>query len=409
MRNSAIISIGNEILLGKTVNTNLAWLASELAAMGLPVECSITVKDDPEAIGSALRQCWKHYDVVISTGGLGPTDDDITKQEIARFFGRELVFDEKLWQHVQNLFSKRGLPTPQINRCQAMVPAGFTALSNWRGTAPGLYYSDQGHCFFAFAGVPAEMMHVFETGAKPILLDKYHDLEPVLQKTLHSFGISESALAEALCPLNLPRGVHLAWLPQTGRVDLRFYGERESLIETAIQAAKEKIGKYLWGSDEDTPVSVISALLREQGLKISIAESCTGGLLQTMLTDLAGSSDIYAGGVVSYSNELKNKLLGVSAETLSRHGAVSTECALEMVEGIKSLTNSQAAISVTGIAGPDGGTKEKAVGTVHFGFSLFKDVWSVVHIFSGDRQAIRYKAAEYALLHMIIRLQGKRI
>lgn len=407
MPSSAIISIGNELLLGRTLNTNMAWLAAELASLGVPAEYSVTVKDESEAIGEALKHCWERFDVVITTGGLGPTDDDISKRAIADFFGVELVFDAEVWARVQAMFAARKMPTPQVNRNQALVPKGFTALRNERGTAPGLYFSQGSKRFFAFAGVPLEMKHVFETGAKPLLVEAYGLREAISQKTLHTFGISESALAEKLAGIIIPSGVNLAWLPQTGRVDLRLYGADAVAIEKAAADIRPLIAEYVWGEDSDTPVSVLSELLRKQGLTLSCAESCTGGLVQAMLTELAGASDVLLGGIVAYANEVKREVLGVTKETLVKYGAVSEECAGEMARGIKSLTNSSTAISVTGVAGPEGGSSDKPVGTVCFGFSYLSQTQTRKQIFTGDRASIRYKAAEYALLTLARIIQGK--
>ncbi len=408
MRKSAVITIGNEILLGKTLNTNLAFLAQELANLGLPVDYSVTVKDEAEAIHQALKQCWEKYDVVITTGGLGPTTDDITKQEIASFFGKKLVFNEEVWEQVQKIFAARNMPTPEINRSQAMVPEDFIALKNERGTAPGLFYEEGEKSFFAFAGVPMEMRHIFLTQAKPILEKKYGTQDKVIQKTIHTFGIAESALAELLSDFQTPDKVNFAWLPQPGRVDLRFYGTDAQAIEQAFNECYPKVKQYTWGFDDDTPVSVLHHILRENKLYLSVAESCTGGLVQKMVTDLAGSSDVFLGGVVSYANDVKIKVLKVRPETLSKYGAVSEECAGEMVQGVKELTGSDLAISTTGIAGPDGGTLEKPVGMVCFGFSVLNKIWSMTRIFNGDRELIRLQAAEFALLNLIRYLQGHK-
>ncbi|MFO8144289.1 MAG: CinA family nicotinamide mononucleotide deamidase-related protein [Candidatus Syntrophosphaera sp.] len=408
MPRSTIISIGNELLLGKTVNTNLAWLANELAILGFPVEFSLTIKDDREAIFQAVQECWETCEIVITTGGLGPTQDDITKSVIAEFFGRELVFDENIWAQVQKRFSARHMPTPDVNRSQALVPQGFKALKNERGTAPGLFFESGDNCFFAFAGVPVEMRYVFQNHAIQILKEKYGECPAVIQSTLHTFNISESALAELLNELSIPEDVNMAWLPQTGRVDLRFYGTNPESVEQAVKSCLSLVSKYVWGRDADTPVSVLHNLLRNKGLTFSAAESCTGGMIQKMITELAGASDVFLGGAVSYSNQLKQSI-GVSAETLSKFGAVSEECALEMVQGIKNLTESSTAISVTGIAGPEGGTDDKPVGTVCYGFSVLTKVWSLTQNFSGDRALIRHKASEFAILHLIHYLQGNMV
>ena len=409
MHISAIITIGNEILLGSTINTNLAWLAKELALLGLPVEFPLTVKDETKAIWQALKHAWESCDVVITTGGLGPTDDDITKREIASFFGAEMRFDAGIWANIQKNFSARNMATPEINRNQALVPEGFKSLTNLRGTAPGLFYEQGGKSFFAFAGVPLEMRHVFSTQAKPLLVAKYGSGEAIHQETLHTFGISESALAELLAGFSPLPEINLAWLPQTGRVDLRFYGRDQEKVTESANNCLKLVGDQVWGCNEDTPVSVLHNLLRKLKLTISVAESCTGGLLQKMLTDPPGASEVFLGGVVSYSNQLKQSLLRVKPETLAEHGAVSENCAQEMAVGIKNLTESSIAISITGVAGPDGGNLQKPVGTVCFGFSVLNRVWSLTQTFSGDRESIRHKAAEFALLYLIKHLQGTKI
>lgn len=406
MIKSAVISIGNEILLGKTVNNNLAYLASELALMGFDTQLCVTCKDEADAIREALDTCVQKCDVIISTGGLGPTADDITKSVVAAFFGRELSFDGDVWHHVQQLFAARGLPTPEINRNQAMVPDGFSALKNDRGSAPGLWYEWGGKCYIALAGVPLEMRHVFDERVKPLLLNKYHDLKPIIQKTVHTFNISESALAELIPPDFTPDGTNMALLPQTGRVDLRFYGSDARGIETCVRHVMERAAKHVWGFDEDTPVSVLHAELRKRELTLSVAESCTGGGIGAMLTAESGASDVFDGGVISYSNELKRKLLSVNDLTLEKYGAVSPETAIEMCRGIKSLTESQCAISITGVAGPLGRTETKPVGTVCFAFAVFDEVWHLTTVFSGNRDSIRHKAAEFAILHLLKRLQG---
>lgn len=395
---SAVISIGNEILLGKTVNTNLAYLAAGLAALGAPVVYSVTIRDDADEITRALEYCAGRYDIVISTGGLGPTDDDITKATIAAFFGKELVYHEDIWVFVQSLFAKRGLPAPEINRCQAMVPQGFGALENQMGTAPGLYYAWDDKCFFACAGVPAEMRYVYDNHIRSIIKERYPQLSSVVQRTIHTFGISESALAELLVTSFIPKQLGFAWLPQTGRVDLRVYGHDEALVNQTAQKLMFQIPELVWGMDEDTPASVLGRLLRERGMSISLAESCTGGLITKMLSDEAGASDYLLGGVVSYHNSMKENILEVQPRTIELYGAVSEGTAAEMVLGIKRLTDSSCAISVTGIAGPSGGTDSKPVGTVCFGFSYFAEVWTQRLVLTGSRETIRHKAAEMAIL-----------
>lgn len=387
----------------------MAFLGGELAKLGIPLEYSVVIKDDPDAIKKALQDLWGKYDVVISTGGLGPTQDDLSKAAIAEFFGVGQHFDHKVWEHVKGLFANRGMPTPEINRNQAMVPDSFIPLRNERGTAPGLQFSKDNKFFFALQGVPLEMRYIFETHIRDCLQGAFPKAKPILQKTIHTHGISESRLAELLSLSDLPENVSLAWLPQTGRVDLRFYGSDETAINEAISIATKKLGEWIWNKDDRAPAELLSELLLKNGNTISTAESCTGGLIAKLLTDLPGSSNIFWGGVIAYSNELKEKLLKVNPQVILQKGAVSRNCALEMVKGIKELTGSSHAISVTGIAGPTGGSAEKPVGTVYFGFAAGDKIWSQKQVFNGDRESVRFKSAEFALLELIRSMQGRTI
>lgn len=401
----AIISIGNEILLGKTLNTNLAQIATWLAEIGLPLSYDIVIKDEKDAIMDAISQAWNTCDIVISTGGLGPTADDISKATIAQFFGKKLVFQEDLWQIVQTMFSKRGLKTPEINRNQALVPEDFRVLENKRGTAPGLYFSDDGKSFFALPGVPLEMEYIFQNSIRQIL-QKTYKCEPVFQRTIHTSNISESALAERLAGFVCPPEINMAWLPQTGRVDIRFYGSSSSLIESSVNEVRSIIEDKIWAFDDDNPYTELHKTLLASGMTISVAESCTGGLIQSHITELPGASKYLLGGVIAYSNAMKQELLKVSKNTLDIHGAVSAETAMEMASGIKKLTNSDISISVTGIAGPDGGTDEKPIGTVFFALSHDAGIRSYKQIFTGTRSTIRHKAAEFIVLQLIKNLKG---
>jgi nicotinamide-nucleotide amidase len=402
-----IINIGNELLLGQTVNTNLSWLGKQLANLGLPITRSVTIQDVPAAITSTLSAEWQTHDIVIITGGLGPTDDDLTKQTIADFFGKELEFHEDIWQQVQSIFARREIITPEINRSQAMVPQDFVALANHRGTAPGLYYQADKKSLFALPGVPTEMKYLFSEYIKDILSEQY-DCEPVFIKTWHTWDIGESALAEKLAELKLPEGVQLAWLPQTGRVDLRIYGAKRELVESTADDIYKQVKHWIWGSDDDKPQSVLYKLMTEQKLTLAVAESCTGGLVEELITGIPGASQYFLGGIVSYSNAIKEKQLHVLPKTLEQYGAVSTQTAVEMALGIRLITEADFGISITGIAGPEGGTEDKPVGTVCFAISDKKQIISNRMVFNGDRHSIRFKAAEYILLLLIdyIRSRG---
>lgn len=403
---TAIISIGNEILLGRTLNSNLYYLADKLAGIGLPVDYAVTIKDDPEAVRRALAYCWENYDVVISTGGLGPTADDITKQCIADFFGAQLVFDEDIWSYVVSLFSRRNMKAPEINRNQALVPSGFKVLNNKLGTAPGLFYESEQKSFFALPGVPIEMKGLYEDHIQGLLNTKYHK-EALLIRNIHTAGVSESALAELMSELQTPQGLGLAWLPQTGRVDIRLYSSDKNLITSYETKLLKLIGKHVWACDAGSPASVLHSILYKSGLKLAVAESCTGGLLSRLITDNSGSSDYFMGGVVSYHNDLKTCFLGVSEELLEEHGAVSEEVARAMLVGLFKHHRLDLGVAITGIAGPEGGTPEKPVGTVHFAFRDRGEVWSQKLILTGNREMIRIKAAEHALITMIRKLGAK--
>ena len=404
-----IINIGNELLLGQTINTNLSWLGIQLAELGLPITRSVTIQDVPIDIKHTLAEEWAANDVIIITGGLGPTDDDLTKDTIAEFFGKKLEFSLDVWQGVQALFDRRNITIPQINRSQAMVPEGFSALINSLGTAPGLYYSDGGKSLFALPGVPVEMKGLFNVYMKEILTKTY-PANPIFIKTIHTWNISESALAEKLRELHPPENVNFAWLPQTGRVDLRIYGSNELGVKEFAETVSKHAQEWIWGFDHDKPQTLLQELMVENKYTLSVAESCTGGLVQEILTNVPGSSLYFKGGMVSYNNEMKEKALSVKPGTLNEFGAVSIETAGEMAKGIRNLTNSTFGIAVTGIAGPDGGSEEKPVGTVCFAISDISVQSQTItshFVFNGDRLSIRWKAAEWIILSLIAYIRSK--
>lgn len=397
---SAIICIGNELLLGRTLNSNLAWLGMKLSELGVPVQYSVTVPDAPEAISEALDYCWNRYDVVITTGGLGPTQDDLTKAVIANFFGKELNFDEAVWSHIGNLFAQRNVAMPQSNRSQAMVPQGFTVLKNDRGTAPGLFYTEAGRLFFALQGVPLEMKHIFQDHIQQILKKAFSSAKGVIVRNIHTYGVAESALAELLDIKKLPPGVMLAWLPQTGRVDLRLYGTDEDALKVAESYVHQQVAEFIWGYEEEDPAKCLFSVLQAKKLTLAVAESCTGGLVQRLLTDIPGVSRVYLGGVVSYANSLKEKLLGVDPALLEQDGAVSEACAIAMAKGVQNLCTADVSLAITGIAGPDGASPGKPVGTVFYGWCIKDKLFTRHKVFTGDRESIRHKAAEAAILEL---------
>lgn len=397
---SAVISIGNELLLGRTVNSNLSFLGAEMALLGMPVDYSETIADTASAILDSLKRCWESYDVIICTGGLGPTEDDITKVSIAEFFGKELRYEDSVWQHIVQMFRHRNVKIAESNKRQAMVPEDFEILVNNNGTAPGLHYQEDGKHFFALPGVPFEMKLLFKEYIEPIVLKSFNGAKRVEQRNLRTFGISESALADMLSEKELPKGVHLAWLPQLGRVDLRIYGTEAEGLRVAEEIIRKKAAEYIWGTDDEEPAEVLLAKLKKNGLSLAIAESCTGGWVQKHITSIAGASQNFLGGVVSYANEVKRDVLGVSQKTLDGFGAVSEEVAIAMAKGVKKLMKSDVSLSVTGIAGPDGGTEEKPIGLVHYGFCIAEAEYHIRQVFHGKRDIIRHRAAEAAILHL---------
>jgi nicotinamide-nucleotide amidase len=402
-----IINIGNELLLGQTINTNLSWLGMQLAELGLPVTRSVIIRDVPSEIKQTLAKEWVDNDVIIITGGLGPTDDDLTISAIAEYFDKQLEFRLDVWQSVQALFERRNIETPQINRSQAMVPSGFTALLNNVGTAPGLYYSENNKSLYILPGVPAEMKFLFNEYIIDMLSRSY-SLNPVFMKTLHTWKISESALAENLLELKPPDEVQLAWLPQTGRVDLRIYGTDSQAVEKFADNVYAQVKERVWGIDNDIPQTLLQNLMIEKNYTLSVAESCTGGLVQEILTSVPGSSGYFLGGIVSYSNEIKIKHLNIKQSTLTKYGAVSVETATEMAEGVRNATKSTYGIAITGIAGPDGGSEDKPVGTVCFAISDKTQKITRSLVFNGDRPAVRRKAAEYIILLLIETIRNEQ-
>jgi len=394
---AALVTIGNEILLGRTLNTNMAFIGERLAEIGVPLTEERTVRDEPAAIRATLADLWPRFDVVITTGGLGPTKDDLTKQTIADFFGKGLHFDDRTWARVQERFARRGLTAVELNRNQAMVPDNFDTLDNDHGTAPGLAYTEAGHLYFALPGVPHEMRALLTDRVIPRLLT-LPGLSPVWVQTLHTSGIPESTLAEQLADIEVPQGVELAWLPQPGQVSLRVHGTNHMACNALFVLLQVRLGDEVWGMNDDTPASRLHELLTARSLSLALAESCTGGMVSKMLTDLPGSSAYLKGGVVAYANEVKEALLGVSHDTLLVHGAVSEPTARAMAEGARTRLNTDVGLSVTGIAGPEGGTDEKPVGTVHIAVATATGTHHELLRLIGSRENIRRQAADRALL-----------
>ena len=367
-----IITIGDEILIGQIIDTNSAWIARELNNIGIRVKQISSVSDDRQHILTALAEASHRADVILITGGLGPTKDDITKKTIAEYFGVKLIENKDALDNVLRIFSRyTSRPMLEVNRLQAQVPENCEVILNKNGTAPGMWFNVDGKIYVSMPGVPHEMMYMMEEGVIPKLKSSLK-LPFIIHITILSVGEGESFLAERIADIEdtLPPYIKLAYLPKLGQVRLRLsgYGEDEAFLREKVNefAAKiiERVANVV-AAEEDIPLEkAILNFMASKDLTLSLAESCTGGYISHLFTQHAGSSKVFFGGAVSYSYELKESILGVKSETLKHYGAVSKETVTEMVEGALLNFKSDYAIAVTGIAGPDGGTPEKPVGTV---------------------------------------------
>ena len=388
----SVITIGNEILLGKTVNTNLTFIGSELSKIGLPLYQSVIIKDNSKDIHRALEELWQISDIVITTGGLGPTKDDVTKKSIAKFFSKDLEFREEIWLHIKELYHQKNIQIPEIVKTQAKVPMGFKTIKNKYGTAPGLHFQYNDKIFFALPGVPSEMKEMVTGYLLPFLKSNYQTKSFYL-KTIRTIGLLEAELSGRLKDVKETKSVNIAFLPQLGMVDIRVYGTKLKEFNTIVNMIEERISEFIYGYDEDTIVELCHKKLLSQNKTLAVAESCTGGLIQNLFTDNSGSSKYLLGGIVSYSNKAKMDLLNVRKETLEKFGAVSEQTVKEMLQGVRERFNSNYAIAVSGIAGPTGGTPEKPVGLVFIGVNIEGNILIKKFNFSGTRMQIKEKSA----------------
>jgi nicotinamide-nucleotide amidase len=405
------LTVGTELVLGLTVDTNAAEMARMLAEAGFRVRRHAAVSDQPADVRQALAVALDRSGTVIVTGGLGPTRDDLTRQAAAEVFGARLLRDEQVLAELEERFRRRGItPMPEANKRQADVPEGATVLPNPVGTAPGLWLDDgHGRLAVLLPGVPKEMRALMEQEVLPRLRQRRaEDAEPktvVRSRTLRTVGIAESALADKVGDESrlLPPGVTLAWLPSTAGVDLRLTAwnltedEARAALAGGVEALRPRLGPYCYGEDDQDLAAVVLRALEERGATLAVAESCTGGWLGARLTAVPGSSRVFLGGVTAYANEVKLHLLGVSADAIAEHGSVSEVVARQMADGVARALGAQAAIAVTGIAGPDGGTVEKPVGTVWTAVRWDDEVRAFARIFPGDREDVRRRAAQWAL------------
>lgn len=365
-----IITIGDELLIGQVTDTNSAWMGRELNKAGIEVIRVVSVRDRADEITEAVDDAMNRADIVLMTGGLGPTKDDITKQTLCAYFDTELVFSEEVFENIKRVLASK-IPMNALNKSQAMVPKDCLVINNRVGSASVSWFEKNGKVLVSMPGVPQEMITVMSEEVIPRLRKKF-DTDVIIHKTFTVKNYPESVLAEKLESWEeaLPESIKLAYLPKPGIIRLRLTGRGKDKEEVKSQISVEgcKLKSILEDAvfdEEDTPLEIlIGNLLREKNLTVSTAESCTGGSIAAKLTSVSGSSDYFKGGIVAYSNEIKESLLGVSSETLKKQGAVSEETVIEMVKGAMKALKTDCAVSTSGIAGPGGGTKEKPVGTV---------------------------------------------
>ncbi len=401
-----IVTIGDEILIGQIVDTNSAFISQRLSAVGFVVESKISIGDSAEQIKGCLSSSMASADLVVVTGGLGPTKDDITKTTLAEMFGCEMRYDDAVACHVESLLAVRGIPFTDLNRGQASVPECCSVLHNQHGTAPGMWFDvDGGGVLVSLPGVPFEMQTLLDEVVIPRLKSRF-TLKESIHRTMITSGLPESLLAERIESWEdaLPVGLKLAYLPGPGRVRLRLSAydvecvevmERE--IDSRFAELERMIPEFVVGYERASVEQIIHNRLIERGETLAVAESCTGGALASTFTAMAGSSAYFLGGVVSYSNDSKINILGVSAESIDRDGAVSEAVAIQMAEGVRRATGADYAIATTGIAGPTGGSEEKPVGTVWFGVATREGSFAYLKPCGTERSQVIWRSVAEAL------------
>ena len=402
-----IVTIGDELLLGFTIDTNASHIARELASLGVQIVRRGTVGDEPQHITTAIREALDRTGAVITTGGLGPTADDRTKPAIAEIFGRTMVLNTEILENLEQRWLKRfGVQMPESNKQQAMIPDGATILVNRFGSAPGIWLEDErGRWVAMFPGVPREMRGMVADVLVPRLRDRIPAGGPVVRSTtLRTASISESAIADRLGELGRGvDGLSLAFLPGIDGVDLRLTStnlvaaETDQRLRVAANRLREKVGRFVYGESDDDLAALMLGECAARNATIAVAESCTGGLLGARLTAIPGSSSVMLGGVIAYANDVKVRELGVPAQDIDAHGAVSESVARAMATGVRQRFRSTIGMSITGIAGPSGGTDEKPVGTVWVAIDVDGSVHAVRALVPGDRNEIRQRAAQLAL------------
>ncbi len=410
-RTAAILSIGDEITLGQKLDTNSKWLADRLTNLGVTVSIKMTVPDDLPSLAARFAELANAHDLVLSTGGLGPTADDLTRHALGRAMGDEVVEDAEALKQLLEWFEGLGKPMPNANRVQAMRPSSATCLPNEKGTAPGLHAAFSGADVFCMPGPPREMHPMFERFVVPRLKTD----RVVMTRVLPTVGLGESAIADRLGELMDRERNPLVGTTASASIvtcRIRYEGNDQSegqrLLDETVAKVRDKIGDIVFADHDATLAEVVLEQLNERQEKLATVESCTGGLIGEMLTGVPGSSVVYVGGWVTYTNEMKSRQVGVPAEIFEQHGAVSEECCRAMAEGGRERSGADYAISVTGVAGPGRGSDEKPVGTVWIGLAAPGGTRAERFYFKGDRGLVRQRSATAALAMLWKALKEQR-
>ncbi len=398
-----IITIGDELLIGQVINTNQAYIAEKLTGVGISVERMVTVSDELAPILGSFSEAWNRADVIVVTGGLGPTHDDITKKAVCDFFGTRLVSNQEVRVNIERLLQARNAPWNPASEEQTMFPESATVMLNRLGSAAGILFEKEGKYFLALPGVPYEMTAILSEEFLPWLTQRLHG-PAIRQITLRTTGISESNLAGLLGDLDtLLKGARLAFLPSPAGVRLRVTVQdhdpviAEKRLQEVESGIRAKAAKFIFATGTQELEETVGKLLARRKFTISVAESCTGGLIADYLTDVSGSSGYFERGVVAYSNRSKIELLGVPGQLIQEHGSVSREVAEAMARGIRSISGTTIGISTTGIAGPTGATPEKPVGLVWIGYADEGGSLAIKLNLGNDRRRVKERAATAAL------------
>ncbi len=398
-----IITTGTELLSGGVLDTNSVFLSEELMSLGIETAFKTAVGDSEKDLEESFRRAMDRTEVVIITGGIGPTEDDITRKVIAKLVKKRLVLNEDGLKAIQAKLAGRGKEVVTANDRQALIPGGARLLLNPVGIAPGFFF-DEGNTFIAvLPGVPREMRAMFTEKLKPVLQERFSGRRFIKRVVLHTCGVSESAVNQSIQDTMKRKQPDVGLTARETGVDIRIVAhgatleQARSLVDRTEAIVREKLGDAVYGVDGQAMEEVVGALLKQRRLRLAVAESCTGGLVGARITNIPGSSEYFERAVVTYSNAAKIEMLGVPAELIARHGAVSSEVAAAMAQGIRQAAKTDLAVSVTGIAGPDGGSEKKPVGLVFTALASNQGVKIQEHRFLGDREQIRIKASQMAL------------